>query len=322
MTQPEPIFQDMKGNAYEIVLSRERRFRHDHPGGCIRTELLSDDGTRIVMKAAVYSEYTIAGPQKLLGDGHAEETRGDGYVNEDSPLENCETSAVGRALDKAGYNASGQVASYEEVKAHEGKRERRERDIQNTAMPTKIPAARAEAPKQQAASGSGIPGEMEWASYVLEEFKETKSGQGKNGKWKQYEVRTTRQSDGREIIWSTFNSCGGTGGNEVLLAMQEVEYHGVLCEMRGRPKKGEAKSKYWDMHSGEWCPWDLKRDAKADPECKEPDTAERIEWLEQHMGIRIHPDATPDRGDSEDQIPVAAEKLEPAGSADTDDIPF
>jgi hypothetical protein len=86
---------------YEPVESRIKRFYADHKDGGIRTELLSDanDISTTVVKAYLYVN------ELLVSTGMAFERVGEGYVNKTSHLENCETSAIGRAL--ANYNYSG-----------------------------------------------------------------------------------------------------------------------------------------------------------------------------------------------------------------------
>lgn len=93
-------------NEYETVDERIQRFRRDNPKARIECELLSSAGdvgaTRWVVKARVYRDEE--GP--VAGEGHAFEVDGDRGANRTSALENCETSAVGRALANAGYSGS------------------------------------------------------------------------------------------------------------------------------------------------------------------------------------------------------------------------
>ena len=51
----------------------------------------------------------------VLHVGHAAERDNTGFVNKTSALENCETSAVGRALAFAGFGGDFAIASKEEV---------------------------------------------------------------------------------------------------------------------------------------------------------------------------------------------------------------
>lgn len=104
-----PTFTDIRGKQYETVDSRVRRFRADHLAGVITTEVVHIDDTSVLCKASI----SIDG--NLIATGVAEEFRGSSNINQTSAVENCETSAVGRALGFAGYDAAGSIASADEV---------------------------------------------------------------------------------------------------------------------------------------------------------------------------------------------------------------
>ena len=76
----------------------------------IETEIVSIDKDVVVVKAIV----TIAG--NVIATGLAEERRSASRINQTSALENCETSAVGRALAFCGIT-NDSIASAEEVAA-------------------------------------------------------------------------------------------------------------------------------------------------------------------------------------------------------------
>ena len=97
---------------YASVDERLPLFWKDCPRGRIITELVVDDGTRIVMKASLFATYEDYHPTTT---GYAEEVRGSSMVNKTSALENCETSAVGRALANYQYQGGKKRASLEEV---------------------------------------------------------------------------------------------------------------------------------------------------------------------------------------------------------------
>ncbi len=97
---------------YASVQERLPLFWKDCPRGRIVTEIIVDDGTRIVMKASLYAD--IADPVPTT-TGFAEEVRGSSMVNKTSALENCETSAAGRALANYQYQGSNKRASLEEI---------------------------------------------------------------------------------------------------------------------------------------------------------------------------------------------------------------
>lgn len=59
---------------------------------------------------------TIATPEgKVIATGHAHEERGSSNINKTSYVENCETSAVGRALAMLGIGIDSSIASANEV---------------------------------------------------------------------------------------------------------------------------------------------------------------------------------------------------------------
>ena len=97
---------------YAEVAERLPLFWKDCPRGRIITELIVDDGTRIVMRAELYAD--IADPVPTT-TGWAEEIRGSSMVNKTSALENTETSCVGRALANYQFQGSKKRASLEEM---------------------------------------------------------------------------------------------------------------------------------------------------------------------------------------------------------------
>lgn len=102
---------------YNDVATRVQQFRKDHPNGHILSELISNDGKNIIIRAEVYYTNDQARPN---GVGYAEEIRGQGYINKTSALENAETSAWGRALAACGY-ATKKIASVDEINIAKGK---------------------------------------------------------------------------------------------------------------------------------------------------------------------------------------------------------
>ena len=102
---------DVKGKDYAIVNERIRAFRMVYPAGAIKTEIISMADGVVVMKATVCAE-----DGTVLGTGTAYEKEGSSYINKTSYIENCETSAVGRALGMCGFGIDTAVCSAEEVK--------------------------------------------------------------------------------------------------------------------------------------------------------------------------------------------------------------
>lgn len=104
---------DIKGKAYAEVNQRIKAFRMVYPNGTIATELLSDKDGICVFKAMVYGDNDPT-VNTLLGTGHAYEKENEGFINRTSYIENCETSAVGRALAMAGFGLNTEICSAEE----------------------------------------------------------------------------------------------------------------------------------------------------------------------------------------------------------------
>lgn len=106
----------IKGKEYVQVNERIKAFRMLYPNGCIRTNLLANEGGVCVFRAEIYAEDVEPGitPQ-LLATGHAYEKESSSYINKTSYIENCETSAVGRALGMLGIGIDTSIASAEEV---------------------------------------------------------------------------------------------------------------------------------------------------------------------------------------------------------------
>lgn len=107
---------DIKGKEYSEVNQRIKAFRMVYPDGIIDTQLLSNENGVCIFKAQVgYYEDDIDGCVRWLGTGYAYEKEDSSFINKTSYIENCETSAVGRALGMAGFGIDVSVASAEEV---------------------------------------------------------------------------------------------------------------------------------------------------------------------------------------------------------------
>ena len=98
---------------YETVEERLIKYWKDHPDGQIHTKIIEASASRFIVKASIYRTEADARPWTT---GLAEETVQGRGVNATSALENCETSAIGRALANAGYATKGKRASREEMK--------------------------------------------------------------------------------------------------------------------------------------------------------------------------------------------------------------
>lgn len=116
---------DIKGKDYVEVNQRIKAFRKLYPEGTIETEMLSNENGVCVFKANVYiPEYDeeaigmgvkLCNSKRLVATGHAYENEESTFINKTSYIENCETSAVGRALGMLGLGIDTSVASAEEV---------------------------------------------------------------------------------------------------------------------------------------------------------------------------------------------------------------
>jgi hypothetical protein len=89
-----------------------KSFWEDYPDGQVNTELLDSSSGRFIVEAYLYRSADDIRPWST---GLAEETVQGRGVNATSALENCETSAIGRALANAGYASKGKRASREEM---------------------------------------------------------------------------------------------------------------------------------------------------------------------------------------------------------------
>ena len=106
---------DLKGKNYAMVSERVTAFRKIFPEGFIITDIVSNDGTTIVMRAKI-GYYREDGSEVILATGYAQEVKGKGLVNGTSHVENCETGCVGRAIGKLGIGLNGGgICSAEEL---------------------------------------------------------------------------------------------------------------------------------------------------------------------------------------------------------------
>ena len=100
---------NIRGKEYQTVALRVQKFREAHPDWSIITALVSRDSETVVMLASVMDNQN-----RIIATGHAEEFRNASQINSTSALENCETSAIGRALAAAGFGGT-EFASANEV---------------------------------------------------------------------------------------------------------------------------------------------------------------------------------------------------------------
>lgn len=103
------VTMDIKGKAYAEVNQRTKAFRMVYPEGTINTEIISLENGICTMKATIMNE------GKILGTGFAQEKEGSTFINKTSYVENCETSAVGRALGMCGFGIDTSICSADEL---------------------------------------------------------------------------------------------------------------------------------------------------------------------------------------------------------------
>jgi len=102
----------LEQKGYETVAERVRKFRADCPierGWALLTEISFPDENTVQCIARVQDP-----SGKTLATGTAEEKREASYINKTSAVENCETSALGRALFAAGFGG-GEFCSADEL---------------------------------------------------------------------------------------------------------------------------------------------------------------------------------------------------------------
>ena len=104
---------NIKGKEYAEVNQRVKAFRTLYPEGFITTEIICREGGLCIIKATV--GYYADGKSVILATGTAYEKEGSSQINRTSYIENCETSAVGRALGMAGFGIDTSIASADEM---------------------------------------------------------------------------------------------------------------------------------------------------------------------------------------------------------------
>ena len=101
---------NIKGKEYMLVNDRVKLFREKYPNGDIETEIIKLEDGLVVIKADV-----LDSEGNHLASGTAYEKESSSFINKTSYIENCETSAVGRALGFLGIGIDTSIASAEEV---------------------------------------------------------------------------------------------------------------------------------------------------------------------------------------------------------------
>ncbi len=106
----------IRGKQYVTVAERLRQLHltvtSDNPGPSIDTKIVYAENGIYIVKATVIPDVT---QPDCFFTGHAKEDESKGQINGTSALENCETSAIGRALGNAGFGSAESIASANEV---------------------------------------------------------------------------------------------------------------------------------------------------------------------------------------------------------------
>ena len=114
---------NIHGNDYYTVAERMVEFNKHCPNGSIKTDILCSPDVihnckRWVVKAIIVIDMVERPDMEFTA--HAEEVVGSSNINRASALENCETSAIGRALGFAGFlNDGGGIPTAEDIQTHQ-----------------------------------------------------------------------------------------------------------------------------------------------------------------------------------------------------------
>ena len=99
-----------RGKRYVEVSERLKFFRANYPDYSLLSDVVEITETTITIKATILDK-----KQNPIASGIAQEVKGSSFINKTSYVENCETSAWGRALANFGIGIDEAVASYNEV---------------------------------------------------------------------------------------------------------------------------------------------------------------------------------------------------------------
>lgn len=109
---------------YAEVHQRIKAFRMVYPRGAILTNMLSNENGVCIFNAVIHDEKGF-----VLASATAQENiKSNSFINQYNAIENCETSAVGRALGFAGFGVDTSLASAEEVQISIKKQEKLEQE--------------------------------------------------------------------------------------------------------------------------------------------------------------------------------------------------
>lgn len=101
---------NIKGKQYVEVNERLRYFRENYKDWSLESEVIQKTENSVTIKASIKDDQG-----RVRANGLAEEIKGSTFINKTSYVENCETSAWGRALANLGIGIDVSVASFDEV---------------------------------------------------------------------------------------------------------------------------------------------------------------------------------------------------------------
>ena len=137
---------NIRGKQYVEVNERIKFFRQEeqYKGWSISTSIVHIDSDEVVMCTSI-----LDNEGSVIATGHAHEVKGSSNINKTSHIENCETSAVGRALAMLGIGIDASIASANEVETAIEQQEEKPAPKKRTTK--KAPAKKAEPKKEEAA---------------------------------------------------------------------------------------------------------------------------------------------------------------------------
>lgn len=179
------VTTEIKGNQYAAVSQRIKAFRMLFPTGMIATDIVSNENGVCIIKATV-GFLNENGERQILGTGIAYEKENSSFINKTSYIENCETSAVGRALGMCGLGIDSDVASADEVQTA---------NFQQDSLKT-ITAEKRKA-LEKSCKDDGIPVDYICELYGVSELKELTEAKFVNlvGNWEKMKAKYNERKD-------------------------------------------------------------------------------------------------------------------------------
>lgn len=101
---------NIKGKQYVTVNERLKYFREKFTGYSLTSEITHINENGVIIRASLKNDEGVE-----VASGYAHEKQDSSFINKTSFIENCETSAWGRALGNFGVGVDQSVASADEV---------------------------------------------------------------------------------------------------------------------------------------------------------------------------------------------------------------